>query len=98
MVLRHIRMPLEWRLDDDTFELVTEAEEFPEPLATRLLGKQPDGKTITGSWALAGGELVLTNIVAGEETGPPEVRLPLQTAGQVRVNLGDLQYNLLRPN
>ncbi len=86
-----------WEFTSDSFTLTIEGEPPPNELFEALLGPGRTASRMTGGWHFAPDTkgLMFTQINAGDESGVDEVRLSIEPAGLVRVNLGALQYNIL---
>jgi len=84
----------EWRFTPDEFVLKRGAAAIPVDLRKKLFFHDPVPDEIRGKWTLknGGGELVLTEIKAGLQSGVDKVTLSIQQTGIGVIRVGDPEY------
>jgi hypothetical protein len=87
-----------WHFEDSTFALLSDGPTLPADLIQLLTGTKAPRQRIDGEWQTTDGRhLKLKSTPASGEQSALQVTLTIETAGLLRVNLGDgRQYNLLR--
>ena len=87
-----------WHFEDSTFAVLSDGPTLPADLIQLLTGTKAPRQRIDGAWHTpAGRHLKLKSTPASGEQSALQVTLTIETAGLLRVNLGDgRQYNLLR--
>ena len=90
--------PFRWNFEDSTFALLADGTTLPADLIQLLTGQSAPRKRIDGEWQTTDGRhLKLKSTPATDDQSALQVTLTIETAGPLRVNLGDgRQYNLLR--
>lgn len=90
--------PFRWNFEDSTFALLADGPTLPADLIQLLTGQSAPRKRIDGEWQTTDGRhLKLKSTPATDDQSALQVTLTIETAGPLRVNLGDgRQYNLLR--
>jgi hypothetical protein len=86
-----------WNFADSTFALQADGPTLPADLIQRLTGKSAPRQRIDGEWQITDDRhLKLKSTPATGDQNALQVTLTIETAGPLRVNLGDgRQYNLL---
>lgn len=96
--LTPIRKDQNWSFTflDESFVLESGKEPLPSDLQVAFLGPDQKASTIEGKWRLEEGNrvLVFSAIQANGKKRSGEVKLAIEPAGVLRVNMGDYQYNI----
>ena len=87
-----------WHFEDRTFALLADGPTLPADLIQLLTGTSGPRQRIDGEWQTTDGRhLKLKSTPATDNQNALQVTLSIETAGLLRVNMGDgRQYNLLR--
>lgn len=89
----------EWTFADTGFVIKPGSGAIPEDLVEKLLPEGTEAKEITGKWSIDSktGEIVFTEIRAGDFAGRENVRCPLYRTAPTVIRLGDPQYVFALP-
>jgi hypothetical protein len=107
--LTHIHSNLSWTFNDkvvqienagDSNAVENKRQPIPPALVQELLGNQSTPTVIIASWELdeKAGLLRLFDAKADGQAINKKISVTIKPAGQVRVNLGNYQYNVFRNN
>ena len=88
----------QWNFDVRTFSLLAEGSALPNDLVQLFTGSSTPRQRIDGEWHTTDGrQLELKYLPSTDDPTARHVQLTIETAGLLRVNLGDgRQYNLQR--
>lgn len=96
---KHHERDFEWTFADTGFVIKPATGAIPEDLVEKLLPEGTEPKEITGKWSIDSktGEIVFTDIQAGDFAGREDVRCPLYRTAPTVIRLGDPQYVFALP-
>jgi hypothetical protein len=82
---------------NEQFVLESTKEPLPSDLKKAFLGPDQSASRIEGKWRLEDGNrtLVFSDLRIDGKEKSGEVKLAIEPAGPIRVNLGDHQYNVI---
>ena len=95
---QHSDAAFRWHFEDRTFALLADGPTLPADLIQLLTGTSAPRQRIDGEWQTTDGRhLKLKSTPATGDQSALQVTLTIETAGLLRVNVGDgRQYNLVR--
>jgi hypothetical protein len=82
----------EWTFTKDGFTIKKGKAAIPADLVGKLLGEKAAADEITGKWTVDAGQLVLTDVKAGETKGKESVKLRIYRTAPTVVRVGEPQY------
>ena len=82
----------EWSFTKGTFTIKKGKTGIPADLIGKLLPEKATADEITGKWTVEAGQLVLTDIKAGDAKGKESVKLPIYRTAPTVIRIGEPQY------
>ena len=99
--LKGVGFDVRWQFSTNAFVINTGKTSLPAKFVSKVFKSPTTAKEINGSWTLGqrgegDGVLKITNVRIGTSAQEITADIPIRPAGHVRVEIGDMQYNVMK--